>query len=370
MAATISNLANGVDTTADTAVSTGATVTAAVGDWLVVLVAASNDETNGASSISGVVDSDGVNVYTQRAIINYDPGAAGAGATLGIFTCAVTQALSNDTITVNFSVNTSQKAVQVYKVVPGASETIAFVAADTTGSTGAATTHSAATVSVTSGHMIWGCASIETDDAVTDDTDTTNGSWSTVVTRLADGGADASTMSCSSQYKTVTATGNQAWACTTASSRDSARTYLVLSSLVAYTIAADAGAYTYTGSAAGLAAGRKIVADAGAYAYSGEAANLRRGFSLTAAAGAYALTGEAANLRRGFSLTAAAGAYALTGEAATLRADRRIAAAAGAYALTGDDTTLTYTPSGGGGGPTALPPMVGIILGGRLKTIG
>jgi hypothetical protein len=40
-------------------------------------------------------------------------------------------------------------------------------------------------------------------------------------------------MSCSSQYKITTGTGDQAWACTTASARDSAATYLVLRSAVA-----------------------------------------------------------------------------------------------------------------------------------------
>lgn len=232
MAATISDLANGVSAVAAASLATGATVTAAVGDWLVVLVAASNDGSAGASSISGVVDSDAVNTYTQRAIVNYDPGAAGAGATLGVFTCQVTQALSGDTITANFSPNTSEKSIQVYRVQPGASEAISFIACDATGVTGNATSHAAATVAVDSGDIIFGAAAIETDDAVTGDTDSDNGAWSSILTRLADGGADAATMSCSSQYKTTTGTGNQAWACSTVSARDSARTYLVIRSAV------------------------------------------------------------------------------------------------------------------------------------------
>ena len=118
--ATISDLANGVSTTLNTTVATGATVTASVNDWLIVFVASSNDGLNGAASLSGVVDSGGANTYTERALINYDPGAAGAGATLGIYTCAVTNAISGGTITANHSANTSEKAIQVYKVVPGA----------------------------------------------------------------------------------------------------------------------------------------------------------------------------------------------------------------------------------------------------------
>lgn len=232
MAATISDLANGTSITANTTCVTGATVTASVGDMLVVIAASSNDGTNGDPSMSGVVDSDGLNTYTNRALINYDPGALGAGATLGIYTCRVTNALSGDTITVNHSASTTEKAVQVYKVVPGASETVQFIAADTTGVTGNLTSYAAATVSVTSGDIIFGAAAIETDDAVTGDADTTNGNWSAVVTRLADNGADASTMSCTSQYKTTTGTGNQAWAATTVTGRDSAISYLILRSTV------------------------------------------------------------------------------------------------------------------------------------------
>lgn len=232
MAATISSAGDGVITASAATVATGATVTASVGDWLVVLVAVDNSGTNGAEPITNVVDSDAINSYTERAVINYDPGAASAGATLGIFTCSVTSALSNDTVTCNLSPNGTQAGIQVYRVQPGASEVVSFIACDTTGVTGNATSYTAATISVTSGDIIFGAASIETDDTVTGDTDTTNGSWSTILTRLGDGGADAAAMSCSSQHKTTTGTGNQDWACTTATARDSARTYLVIRSAV------------------------------------------------------------------------------------------------------------------------------------------
>ena len=232
MAATISNLANGTSITNDTACATGATVTAAINDWLLVVAASANAGTNGAASQSGVVDSDGVNTYTQRALINYDPGAASAGATLGLYTCQVTSTLSLDTITVNHSVNTPEKAVQVYKIVPGASEVISLVAVDTTGQTGNSTLYGSDAVSVASGDMIFGAAAIETDDAITGDADTTFGSWSTILTRLADNGADASTMTCSSQHKTTTGAGDQTWGCTSSTARDSARTTIVLRSAV------------------------------------------------------------------------------------------------------------------------------------------
>lgn len=238
MTATVSDLANGTSITANTTVVTGGTVTASVGDGLVTIAASSNDGSGGAASQSDVVDSDAVNVHTQRQLTNYDPGAAGAGATLGMYSCVVTQALSGDTITVNHSVNTSEKAVEVYKIVPGASEVVSFLAAASSGNTGNATAHAAPScgpstgANLQSGDIVFAAAAIETDDAVSGDSDTLDGSWNAIITRLADNGADASTMSCSSQYKIVTGTSTQDWTCTTVSARDSARAWIVMRSAV------------------------------------------------------------------------------------------------------------------------------------------
>lgn len=229
MAATITDLANG----ANTGITSGATVTASVGDWLVCICAASNDGSGGASPFSAnASDNGGLNTFTRRLDVTYDPGAAGAGASLAVWTAPITSALTNDTVNITLTASITEGAIQVYRVRPGAGETVSFISADTTGSTGNASTYSAATVSVTNGDIIFGCAAIETDDAITGDTDTTNGSWSSVITRLHDNGADASTMSCVSQHKTVNATGNQSWAATSSTARDSARSYIILRSEV------------------------------------------------------------------------------------------------------------------------------------------
>jgi hypothetical protein len=226
--ATASTLASGTSTSSTATLATGATVTAAVGDMLVVFCAADNNGASGVSSTTTCVDSDGVNVYTKQAEILRDPGAAAAGATLSIFTCKVTQALSLDTITVNFSPNTTAKAVQVYLVTPGAGEVVDFWSADATGSAGAPTTHSAPQVSVPSGFIIFAGAAIETNTAITGDSDTTNGSWTGSQTRLANSGSDLTSMTSFTQFKTATATGNQDWACTTAATKDSARSTVII----------------------------------------------------------------------------------------------------------------------------------------------
>jgi hypothetical protein len=213
---------------------TSAAQSGAVGDWFLAWIACSNDGSGGASvgptlSLSGG-GGGAAATFTKRVDIVYDPGAAGAGAELIGYTIEVTGTITTGNFQLDMTSTPTEASCELYKIVPGAGEAVSFIAADTTGSTGNASTYSAATVSVTNGDMIFAAASIETDDAITGDTDTTNGSWSTILSRLDDNGADAATMVCSSQYKTVTATGNQDWACTSSTARDSARTYIVLRS--------------------------------------------------------------------------------------------------------------------------------------------
>ncbi|MGE3875492.1 MAG: hypothetical protein AB7F74_21270 [Parvibaculaceae bacterium] len=248
-------------------------VTAAVGSTLVVLVGADNNGTSGASSISSVTDSAG-NSYAQQAIVNQDPGAAAAGATLGVFTAKIATALSGGTVTVNFSPNTAGRSAEIIRAVPDAGFQAQIAAVDTTGSTGSVTSHSAATVSVTSGNTIIGAAAIETNATVTGDSDTTNGNWSTVVTRSSNSGTDATSMCVSSQFKTVSSTGNQSWACTTGSAKDSARSYIIIRQVPI--LDAGAGSYAVTGQAATLKRARKVAAGAGGYSLAGTAATLRR----------------------------------------------------------------------------------------------
>jgi hypothetical protein len=130
-------------------------------------------------------------------------------------------------------------------------------------------------------------------------------------------------------------------------------------------LAAAAGSFSLTGTAAALKLSRKVVGGAGSYAITGQTANLRHGYKIVGGAGSYALTGTAASLlhgyrpvagagtyaltgtaavpKHGWRVAAEAGSYALTGTAATLRAARKVDAGSGTYALTGTDATLTKT---------------------------
>lgn len=220
MALTISQVGsnNSATSTATLAVTA---VTAAVGDWLVVMVAADNAGTNGAASLSSVTDSAG-NSYTMTSS-TYDPGAASAGASFGLFRARITATLTGGTVTANFSPNTTAKAMVIYKIAPGANEAVAF---DRVGAGYTGTTKSITASAVTNGYTIFAGMAVETNAAVTADTDTTNGSWSSQYTDMGNTGTSSASMRVCGQYKTVTATGDQTF--NTATSGDGAVNWLTL----------------------------------------------------------------------------------------------------------------------------------------------
>ncbi|ESY49028.1 MULTISPECIES: LamG domain-containing protein [unclassified Mesorhizobium] len=109
-------------------------------------------------------------------------------------------------------------------------------------------------------------------------------------------------------------------------------------------VAGTSGSYTLTGSSASLvpsSAAKVLASDAGSFALSGTAATLKRGLKLAAGLGSYAHTGTAASLAYGRKVAAAAGSFALTGTTGGLLRGYKVTAAAGSYAMTGTAATLT-----------------------------
>lgn len=339
MALTITDAGNGTSTSSGATVATGATVTASVGDWLVAVIGADNAGASGVASLTTVTDSAG-NTWTQRAKPNQTAGATNDGATLGIFVCeGVTNALSSGTVTANFSPNTTSKAIEVYRVQPGAGETVQFVACDATGTTGGSTTHNAPTVSVTNGHTIFGCAAVEVFAGDTGDSDTTNGNWSAIINRVANTGTAATSMVCASQFKTVNATGNQSWASTSAVSRDFAATYLVIAPIAAGPVGT-----------ASITEADDTVASAATLALKGTASITEAADTLVATA-TLALKGTASIAEAGDTL-AATGTLALKGTASIAEADDTILATGallikGTLSVTEADDTLVAAGVGG-----------------------
>lgn len=230
--ATVSLQGSNFGTTSSSGINSGLSTNASPGDVLVIAVAADNNGTNGASSTSSTLtdSASSGNVYTRQNETLHDPGAAAAGETLTIWTCPVTVTLSSTALQASFSPNTVAKCIQVYRVRPAAGEVVSFAQTALTGNTGSATSHAApATPSMSTGDVVLGFAAIQTNTAVTGDSDTTNGSWAAIQTTLANvGGSDASSMTLSSQSKVVTGAGAQNWACTTAVAKNSARNYVWL----------------------------------------------------------------------------------------------------------------------------------------------
>ena len=154
---------------------------------------------------------------------------------------------------------------------------------------------------------------------------------------------DTNSVTVSMVYRDITAAGAEdppawstftnigGWVCLTLALKPSAKV-----------LAAGAGSYTLTGTAATLVHGHPLTAGAGSYTLTGTSASLVHGHPLTAGAGSYALTGTAATLTHKWVIAAGAGSYALTGTDAALKKGQRLTAGAGSYSITGTDASLLH----------------------------
>jgi len=107
-----------------------------------------------------------------------------------------------------------------------------------------------------------------------------------------------------------------------------------------YTMAADSGTFTLTGTAVGLLRGYVMAASAASFTLTGTAAGLLRAYIMAADAAAFVLTGTDAALRRGYALIADAGSFVLTGTATGLLRGYVMAADAASFVLTGTEALL------------------------------
>lgn len=205
MGLTVSNVTTASSITLDATLNiTG--VSADVGDMLVVMIASDNSATSGTSPISSISDSSG-NTWNQRVNRNQTTGnTVDDGVSIRSYTSAITSALSSGDITILFNTDTSSKAALVKKVSADPGEAIVYIGNG--GGDGYSGTPSVSTT-VNEGQTIIAFIGIETRSAVTADSDTTNGSWSTQQSTRADQGGSLRSIRIASQYKTVTATGTQ-----------------------------------------------------------------------------------------------------------------------------------------------------------------
>jgi hypothetical protein len=177
----------------------------------VLVVAADNTGGGGSHNIEGVSDTKS-NTWTIRRSPLYDPGTASSGVQGIIATTSQDGGLltTGDTITVQFGNNTTAKAWTLMQVSAGAGSSPQYLTgAENTGSATASPT--VTTSSITSGDMVIGGLFNErgTDQTVTGDSDTSNGTWSAQQT--AEIGSTASGITVQSQRKVTTGTATQTY---------------------------------------------------------------------------------------------------------------------------------------------------------------
>jgi hypothetical protein len=209
--ATLTVTDRGTDTvnTSSTTWVIGPTSTIAAGSMGVLCLSFDNAGSAGSTKIlSNATINDSVgNVWTRRLDFIYDPGAANAGVEVGVYTGAITtQMTSSDTITVTFSTATVAKTATWSEISASVGvETYITGAAKCDGCTSGQTS---GTPQITTASLTVGDATIcfmggESTAAVTGDSDTTNGNWSTQQTD-----SSAGTNRIASQAKVQTTTGS------------------------------------------------------------------------------------------------------------------------------------------------------------------
>ena len=185
----------------------------AAGSLAVLVVAADNASTGGATNDFGAVTDTHGNTWRLRRAPIFDNGAASAGVQGAIYTSDMKAGTltTGSVITVNFGSSPVAKAWTLMEIVPTSTQTrIAyFTGADGAGATTASPTITSGTI--TNGNMVIAALFNEqgTGQTVTQDGDTTNGNWSAQQT--AEIGTTAAGMTVASQRKVVTATATQTY---------------------------------------------------------------------------------------------------------------------------------------------------------------
>ena len=201
--------------------SSGATLvpqlgtTFVVGDMVVIAIASDNAGSSGSAACITTASGTGFGSFTKRNNVVYDNGAAAAGAEIAYFwaICSTDRA-STDTVTINFSPNTTSKCCLVWNVHSTDAAQYPHTAIGNGSVSGAGATTGTPTLTsgatnVGVGAVTFGAISAETNATVTLDGDTTNGSWSAQLTQVANTGTVATSMRAAGQYKIQTTTDSQ-----------------------------------------------------------------------------------------------------------------------------------------------------------------
>lgn len=207
----------------------------AAGDEMVVVVAIDNTGASGAAPASlGLSDSKSHTWGSPTVTRLVDPGAASAGSYLAVWRTTCTTAMStSDTFTVTTGA-TAAIGIVAAKATPAPGWAL------TAGTSGSATTTAGTTATVTTGslsagNIVFGFGSVERSTAPnTADSDTTNGSWSSMVSgRGGNSGTSTSNQYAFLQWKTVTGSGTQTYNVGWTTNTDACIGYLTFTHAVA-----------------------------------------------------------------------------------------------------------------------------------------
>jgi len=185
----------------------------ASGSWAVLFYSVDNSNTNGDAHTSITVTDSNGNTWTRRVSALNDPNIANNGVEAGVFTTdmAAGTLTTGSTITVTTSTAATAKAAVLWEVVPDASNTLSYVSGGAGPALLAGILPTVTTGSITSGDIVLAGAHLEYGlSSITGDSDTTNGSWSTLQ-GIRSGNAGAGGVYAASQYKVTTGTGTQTY---------------------------------------------------------------------------------------------------------------------------------------------------------------
>lgn len=209
MALSVSQIANGNSTTSSATLVVTLTTSVAVNDAIVVSVSARPAGTSGAISISSVTDSKSNKYDLIRSVRSQGTGNTGASVAM-FYAVATTAMTTSDTITINFSPNTTEKAVLVHKITAGANNVATVKFSATTAGGGLVTTLSRNMGgTLATNDLAFGLIAIRNNGTITGDTDTTRGTWAAIVVEKADTGTASTSAQIGIQTKVVTSGGTQ-----------------------------------------------------------------------------------------------------------------------------------------------------------------
>lgn len=246
MALTVTSRGTGTHNTgATTLVPGGRTATLAAGSMGVFCIAVDNAGSGGATVCAPAswTDAKG-NVWTRRINALYDNGAASAGIEMAFYTAPITVALLTTdlgTITWAGGVSPVAKAWTWYEVIPSGGNTVDY---STGGNIAGATAANAqvVTASVLVGDAVIAGYFSENVNAVTGDSDTTNGTWTAQQTTTI--GTGVAGVRIATQQKVQTTTASTQSYDVTVVSQDRIAGYIMLHEIVALVVTPDVLATT------------------------------------------------------------------------------------------------------------------------------